>query len=438
MVSKFMQFVRHDIWQIRLRDIPRGKSILIRQLRIILVAIKGFDEDKCKLRASALTFYTLLSIVPILAMIFGIAKGWGFETRIEAELIRRFTGQKEVLTWAIEFSRNLLENARGGVIAGVGIVLLFWAIVKVLGNIESSFNDIWGVQRGRSWGRRFSDYLSFMLICPVLLILSSSLTVYISGRVAWATQEYQALGRVAPLLSFLLSLLPYVVLWLAFTLGYMFMPNTRVRFRSALVAGIVAGTFFQIGQWSYIHFQIGVSRYGAIYGSFMALPLFLIWLQFSWLIVLIGAEISFAHQNAETIEYEPGSTSVNHSFRILLSLAVTKQLVDRFCTGQSPCQASEVSNKLDIPVRLVRQILFDLSQAGVLSETRMDDDKTIAYQPARDVGALTVKFVIDALESQGGTVPVAETECLKRLREHVNTLQEHIRQAPQNIPLRDI
>ncbi|MBN1437082.1 MAG: YihY family inner membrane protein [Sedimentisphaerales bacterium] len=438
MVSKFMKFVKHDIWQIRLRDIPRGKSILIRQLRIILLAIKGFDEDKCRLRASALTYYTLLSIVPILAMMFGIAKGLGFESRIEAELMKRFEGQEEVLAWAMEFSRNLLANAQGGVIAGVGIALLFWAIVKVLGNIESSFNDIWGVQRGRSWGRKFSDYLSFMLICPVLLILSSSLTVYISSQVASATEEYRLLNAIGPFLSFLLSLLPYAVLWLAFTLGYMFMPNTRVRFRSALVAGIVAGTFFQVGQWSYIHFQIGVSRYGAIYGSFMALPLFLIWLQFSWLIVLIGAEISFAHQNADTIEYEPGSTSVNHSFRMLLSLAVTKQLVDRFCTGQSPCQASEISNQLDIPVRLVRQIMFDLSQAGVLSETRMTDEKTIAYQPARDVSALTVKFVIDALESQGETVPVAETECLQRLRDRVNELQEHMRGAPQNMALRDI
>ena len=199
-VSRFSDFIKGDIWRFRLRNLPRKKSFLIKQLRIFLLSVRGFDEDKCQLRASALTFYSLISIVPVAAMAFGIAKGFGFEKRLERLLLEQFQGQEEVITRVIAFAHSLLTNTKGGVLAGVGIVLLFWAIIKVLGNIEASFNDIWGIQEPRSLGRKFSDYISVMLLCPILLILSSSVTVFITTQLTLIMEKIALLGIFGPLI----------------------------------------------------------------------------------------------------------------------------------------------------------------------------------------------------------------------------------------------
>ena len=228
MITKVSNFVKKDIWRIRLRDISRSRSFLIRQLRIIVLAVRGFDEDRCRLRASALTFYSLLSIVPVMAMLFGIAKGFGFEQRIEQELLEKFQGQGEVILRMIGFAKKLLENANGGLIAGIGVALLFWAIVKVLSNIESSFNHIWGIKKVRPLGRKFSDYLSFMLVCPVLLVISSSTTVFITSQVTLITQKVEIFSALTSLVLFSLKFLPFVVIWISFVFIYYWMPNTRV------------------------------------------------------------------------------------------------------------------------------------------------------------------------------------------------------------------
>ncbi|MDD5255900.1 MAG: YihY/virulence factor BrkB family protein, partial [Candidatus Omnitrophica bacterium] len=294
MQKKIVNFLNKDIWRIRLKDVPQKRSFFIRTLRIILLSLRRFNEDKCSLSASALTFYSLLSIVPVLAMIFGIAKGFGLDAMLEKQLLEKIPAQDEIITNIMNFSHSLLENTKGGLIAGVGVALLFWTVIKVLGDVERSFNDIWGIKNMRSLMRRFADYLSVMLICPVLLILASSATVFINTQAKMLTQKISVLGAFAPTVYFLLDLLPYTVMWAVFTFLYIFIPNTKVNFKSGILAGIVAGTIYQVMQWVYVHFQIGVANYNAIYGSFAALPLFLVWLQLSWRVVLLGAEISFA------------------------------------------------------------------------------------------------------------------------------------------------
>jgi len=288
MMSKIINFIKVEIWRIRLKDLSRRKSFLIKQLRVILLALRGFNEDKCQLRASALTYYSLLSIVPVLAMGFGIAKGFGFDKLLEAQLLGSFAGQEAIIEQVIGFARSLLDNTRGGVVAGAGVAILFWTVIKVLGNIERSFNDIWGIKQARKFGRKFSDYLSVMLICPILIIVSSSITVFITTQVQLITEKMLLLGAISPLISFILKLLPYSMIWILFTFIYIFMPNTKVSFKSGLLAGILAGSIYEIIQWVYITFQVGVVKYNAIYGSFAALPMFLVWLQLSWLIVLFG------------------------------------------------------------------------------------------------------------------------------------------------------
>jgi len=339
----------------------------------------------------------------------------------------------------IEFSRKMLENTSGGLIAGIGVAMLFWSVIKVLGSIEQSFNHIWGVKKSRNWGRKFSDYLAFMLIGPVLLVASSSFTVFVTSQVTSITERVAALNMLAPLIMFGLKFLPYCVMWVLFTFIYYFIPNTRVNLGSALLAGIVAGAIFQVTQWGYVTFQIGVAQYGAIYGSFVALPLFLVWLQISWLIVLFGAEMSFAHQNVDTYEFEQESSSVSHSFKMLLSLLITHLLVKNFHRGKKPLNGTEISHLLDIPIRLVREILFELTEAGILVELKGEDDKRIFYQPGRDIEAFTIKYVLDALEEHGCIdIPVNESGELVKLRKNLGEIGSLIAAAPGNVHLKDI
>lgn len=439
MFAKWMKFIKTDIWRMRLRDHSPRKSFVIRLIRIIALAVRGFNENKCKFKASALTFFSLLSIVPIIAVMFGIAKGFGLQKRVEEQLMADMQSQKEVITKIIDFSNSLLANTNGGVIAGIGVAFLFWTIISVLSNIEQSFNDIWGVVKPRTFSRKCSDYLSTTFVCPILLVISGAATVFVSSHVKAVIAQTPLLHDLGLAFWLPLKLLPYVSLWAAFTFLFAFIPNTKVRFSSALVGGIVAGTILQIVQWAYISFQFGVAQKGAIYGSFAALPLFLIWFQTSWLIVLFGAQVSFAYQNVEPYEFEPDCRSVSHSFKTLLSLFITQQIVARFCRGEKPADASQLSHQLDIPIRLVRQILYELTESDVLSETGKQEDKELAYQPAIDADKITVKFVIDRLEQHGSTdIPVIKSNELDKLSDCLGQLGETIEKSQANVLLKNL
>ncbi len=439
MIKPLMQFLAKDLWRIRAKDLPRSKSFFIHPLRVVMLAWRGFDEDKCQLRASALTFYSLLSMVPVVAMAFGIAKGFGFEKMLSAQLLERFPGQEEVITQVIGFANTFLENTKGGLIAGIGIVVLFWTVIKVLGNIEVSFNDIWGIKKPRTLMRKFSDYLSIMLICPVLLIVSSSVTIFISTQVKLVLGKLSFLGLVAPLVLLFLKILPLVVIWVVFTFIYCFMPNTKVNFRAGLLAGIAAGTIYQVTQWAYITFQVGVTKYGAIYGSFAALPLFLVWLQISWIIVLLGAEVAFAYQNVETYEFEPDCLEISPSFKRLLTLRIVNLAAKKFCKGEPPLTEIQFSHELDMPIRLVRQILFELVDAGVFNEAGASANKERAFQPSRCVEHLTIKDVEDMLDNKGtSSVPVSLGPELERLRSILDAFSQAVRNSGQNVLLKDI
>jgi membrane protein len=438
-ISKFIRFLTIDLWRIPLRKLPRSRSILIRQLRIIALAVRGFDEDKCQLRASALTFYSLLAIVPIVAMVFGIAKGFGIEKMLETQLVERLQGQEEVIKRVIEFAHSLLEKTKGGIVAVVGVVLLFWTIIMVLSNIENSFNDIWGIKKSRGFARKFSDYLAIMLIAPVLIIMPGSITLAITSQFEFIMQKISLLGVIGPFLFVALKLVPCMVIWVFLSFMYVFMPNTKVNLRSAILGGIVAGTIYQVMQVMYIRSQILLARYGAIYGSFAALPLFLIWLQISWLIVLLGAEISFAHQNVETYEFEPDSLKASYSFKKLVSLMATNLLAKNFAGGNKPLTAAQISHKLEMPMRLINTVLYELVEAGILSEVRPNDYKSVAYQPAQDLDKLTVKYVIDAMEKRGSdNIPVVESKELAKISECLDEFGKTLEKSSANVLLKDI
>jgi membrane protein len=440
-ITTAIDFISVDIWRLRLEDLPFGKSFAVKQLRIILLTLRGFDEDKCFARASSLTFNTLLSIVPVVAILFGIAKGFGFETMLKKELFEKIPGeaQQELLVKVFEFAESLLEVTKGGVIAGIGLVILFWTVINVLSHLEGSLNDIWEIKESRSWGRKFSDYLAIMLLSPLFILLSSSVTVYITTQITELTNQFKLLGIISPLIFFSFKLIPYVLIWILFTIIYVLMPNTKVNIKAGLLAGIVAGTIFQVAQWAYFSFQVGTARYNAIYGSFAALPLFLMWVQISWWVVLFGAELSFANQNVDTYEYEPDSNKVSPAFKKVLTLHIAHLLIKNFAKGAKPLNDSEISLQLRMPIRLVHAILYDLVGSRIIAQTRTSENQSFGYQPARDINTLTIKFVVDAIDLNGtNNIPVARTEEFEALSDALEKFREEMDVSPANRLLKDI
>ena len=422
-----------------LYEIHGVKLFLIKQLRIIMLALRGFSEDKVQLRASALTFYSLLSVVPTLAMIFGIAKGFGFQNKLEGELINGFKGHEEALNWIVNMARNYLENVKGGLIAGIGLIVLFWTVMGLLTNIERSFNSIWQVKKSRPFVRKLTDYLSIMLIAPIFLFVTSSANVFITSQIDLITTEVAFMGQIKPVINFFLHFIPYFLIWFLLTIVYMAMPNTKVTFSSALVGGIIAGTLVQLSQWGYVYFQIGVSKYNAIYGSFAALPLFLIWLQVSWLIVLLGSEISFAKQNVSRYEYGYDSLNISYKLKNILTLLVANYVIKIFAKGDSPFTSFQLARELKIPVGIVRNITFELTEAGIFSETLRQNPKEKAYQPGRDINTITMHSVLKKLENKGIQKMTSATgkEYLK-IAGVVEEFEQIIENSPSNVLLKDI
>lgn len=426
---------------------PTFKSIAInwsqffvRQVQIFKLAFKGFNEDKVQLRASGLTYYTMLSLVPIVAMFFGIAKGFGFEARLENQLKENLEGQEEVLEWVIGFAEKYLAKIQGGLIAGIGVIVLLWSVMKLLSNIESSFNDIWQIKKARVMSRKISDYISLVVIAPIMVFVSSSVNVFLNKQVDNSSEVFPLLGYLGPFLNFIVSIvLPFALIWLVFTLLYVIMPNTKVNFKSAFIGGIIAGTMFQLMQWLYIYFQSSLSGYGAVYGSFAALPLFLIWLQTSWLIVLFGAEVSFANQNIGHYEAEADNYTISHHHKQSVTLMLVKLIAQNFRDGIPPMTAENIANKLDLSVRLVRDILYELQDIGIVTEAVTKNIKESAYQPGRDLSLLKTADLLKGLNKHGSDNTFSENSNeLKKIEKLLDGLSGELDKSQLNKTILDI
>jgi membrane protein len=399
-LNRLVTFFTTTLWQAERRDHSALKWLPIRLVRTLVLSVRGFARHQGALRASALTFFTLLSIVPVAAMAFGIAKGFGFEKRLQQELLEQFAAQQEVVQRIIGFAQNMLENTKGGMIAGIGVVVLIWSVIKVLSNIENSFNHIWSV-RSRPFIRKLSDYVTITLICPVLVIMSGSVTVFITHQVTAMSGRFGMTEVAGTAITVGLKLLPYALIWILFTLVYIIMPNTRVRFDGALLAGFIAGSVYQIVQGAYIYFQFLVSKYNAIYGSFAALPMFLLWLQISWIIVLVGAEISHAYQNADHMDGSDGGKKMSMSRTRLLALAICRHVVHLFQKGLPAQTTDQIAESLALAPALVDRLSDLLVQGNILVRIEDPSNGDQALQPARDIGSLSFNDVVAALDDVG-------------------------------------
>lgn len=439
MIERAIEYITTDIWRIRLSDLTRSNAFFLRHFRIILLTIRGFLEDNCLLRASALTFYSLLSIGPVVALTFGIAKGFGLQQRLQSEILEKIPAQEEVLNQILEYADVLLTNTKGGVIAGIGVILLFWSVLKVLNHIERSFNEIWYITESRSWKRKLSNYLSFIVIAPILLLIYSSIPVFITTQISLIAGKITILQKISPLILLPLKLLPYILVWGVFTFIYLLIPNTRVSFKSGLLGGIIAGTIYLLVQWLYINFQVGVARYNPIYGSLAALPLLLVWLNLGWIILLIGAEYSFAHQNVEAYEFEPDYANVSPYLKKLMTLQIAQLIAKRFSKVEPPLSAVQISQSLDMPIRLAEKLLGELTGCGLVSNVQQEEYAVPVYQPASDIGLWTVKYLSDALEKCGvNQIPIAQTREFETLSKTVEQIDTAMEASPANKLLKDI
>jgi membrane protein len=427
------------IWSTRLAETTWRRGFIIKNLRILVLAARGFNQDKVQLRAASLTFFTLLSVIPMAAIAFGVAKGFGLEADLERELIKEFSSQQEVLKWVLSNARNALQETKGGYMAGAGVVILLWSVMQLLDHIESSFNHIWQVRQSRPWMRKFTDYLAIMLIAPVFIILSSSITVFISTELNEFMSSAPIMDFFKPVISFLFKFAPYFIMWLILTFTYIVLPNTKVRFGAAFLAGVVAGTLIQVVQWLYIDLQFGIARLSAIYGSFAAFPLFIVWIQTTWLIVLLGAELSFAKQNVHRYEFESDALNISQFQKKVLSILLLKLVVAGFRDGTGPLSAERLAASLKIPIRIASELLHELSEAGLVSLVLADQDKLRAYQPGMDINIMSVGFVLSRLDKKGTEhTTVLRDEAYEKVLEMLGSFEKGMIESPENVLIKDL
>ena len=397
-IIKLWKFITEDVWRLPFDGLSSKRRRGYNFLKVISLAIKRFQEDNLQRNASALTYSTLLSLIPFLAVLLSIAKGFGFDKIIESQMFNYFPGQKEALSHVFGFVNSYMSHSKDGLFFGLGLILLLYTAINLISTVEDNFNKIWQVQKGRPYTRKITDYFSILIILPVFLICTSGVSIFMTS--AFNSLSESSYFYLSSIYNIILKIVPLIVSIFTFTVLYIYLPNTKVKFRHALYAGIFAGIGFQFFQFLFISGQIWVSKYNAIYGSFAFLPLLLLWMQLSWTICLLGAEIAYAGQNVRNYEFETDSKNISHRYKDFLTMVIMTLIVKRFQEEKPPYIADEISIEYKIPIRLTSQILFYLVDLGLVNEIK-EDNKYPNYQPAIDINKITVKYLFEKMDTTG-------------------------------------
>lgn len=395
---KLYRFLTTDIWSIRHNEVSPMRFFMYTVLKKLILAIEFTTTKRITSSAAALTYSTLLAIVPILAVVFAIARGFGYNKYIEAWFRESLSSQPQAAETIIGFVNSYLVHTKSGLFLGIGLIFMLFTVIMLVSNIEQTFNYIWQVKKPRSVFRTITDYTSMFLLVPLVIVITSGISIFF----ATIFQQIEDTMLLGPIMQFFLQLMPYVIMSGVFVALYVFMPNTKVKIGCAVVPGILAGVAMQGLQLFYIHSQIWVSSYNAIYGSFAALPMFMLWVQISWLICLFGAELCYASQNMEDFAFRTKTEDLSHRYKMLLCIVLTSQICKRFANGGKPFSALDLKLQTGIPIRIVNELLYELSQTHILTEiTSGDKGETTHYQPAECITRLSVGTVIDRIEAYG-------------------------------------
>ncbi|WP_320169461.1 YihY/virulence factor BrkB family protein [Maridesulfovibrio sp.] len=430
--GRIADFFLHDIWDWSSRQVSGPVRWLYTLARVSYLVVIGFLNDQCIIRASALTFTTMLSIVPFVAVAFSLMKGMGFQDSqfIHDMLLKISAGREDVVTKILEY----VDNTNVQTLGWVGIGTLLFTVLSTVGTIEKAFNVIWKVSHGRTFWRKFTDFFSVIFICPVAVIVATS--VSISIRRQTLLHSLEDFYGVSELETFLMKLAPMALIWLAFTFIYAFMPNTRVRVGSAFAGGVVSGTIWHMAQWAYINWQIGVSKYNAIYGSFAQLPLFLLWLYCSWIIVLLGSEISYAVQNVMLYRQQRFMPDAGIEDMQKFSLLALSFMALRFDRAEPPYNPEEIAAEIGVPVSFITPLLDRFVEGGVLAhaEGEGEDIYCFAISP-RHVSVLMVMGILSG--SGKGASSVVDNAYMRFVTQKFNELKALIRDSGLDMSLLD-
>ena len=394
----FREFVQYDLWRhphVKTQD-PK-KRLWYRVLQTVILVARGFKNQALVVRANSLSFALLFAFIPMLAMIYAIARGFGFEEMVSEQLAGSFLAEANVAPVLLEWVERYLETARGGLFVGIGLVVLIWAVYAFFNMLENSFNSIWNVKKTRSFARRMTNYVMTLLLVPILVVVTSGISIFLNSTEILAS----VLSAIEPLRKFMLRFIPFVATSAVFTWIFMAIPSTQVKFSSAIIPGVLMGFLYQVVQALSMYLVVLFTRMSIVYGAFSAIPLVLIWLHITCWLLLIGAELAFAIQNNELFAYERDLETISRRYRDYVMLYLLSVIIRRFEQGEQPETAHEMATANQLPIRLVQQLLSRLEETNIVRRVLSEQEEDPAFVPAMDIHQITVEKVLGRVAAHG-------------------------------------
>ncbi len=382
------------MWPDNFESLPVWKAAFTRIIQIVYALIRDLVDGQLTLRGMSLVYTTLLSIVPLLALTFSVLKGFGVHNQLEPILLSFLTplGEKgiEISSKIVEF----VENIKVGVLGALGLGLLIYTVISLLTKIEEAFNYIWHVKQSRRLGQRFSEYLSVIMVGPLLVFSALGITAsMMNSNIVLDLMDIPMLGSVVTVVG---KLVPYILVIAAFTFVYAFMPNTKVKLGAALVGGIISGVMWEATGWAFSSFVAGSTNYTAIYSGFAILIMFMIWLFISWLILLLGASIGFYFQHPEHLRLKRRELILTGSLLEKMSLLTMFYIARSYYRNFPKWDLDDLTHWLAVPLDVTQTVLKKLHDCDLIIPSR---DGSPPYVPAMDLETMQVKLVLDAIRS---------------------------------------
>ena len=397
-LQQIREFIQYDLW--RQPDVTVHKTkkrIWYRVLQTIILFGRGFKDKALNVRANSLSFSLLFAFVPIVAGVFAIARGFGFEELLKERLATSFLAEANIAPVILEWVERYLDTAREGLFLGIGLIVLIWAVYAFFNMLERSFNTIWNVKQSRSFGRRLVNYMVVLLLVPIMIILTSGISIFLNSTLALAP----VLQAIEPIRRVLLRLIPFVVASGVFTWIFIAIPNTKVRFVSAVIPGFIVGALFQVVQMFSVYLVMLFTRMSVVYGAFSVIPLILIWLHITCWLLLIGAELAFVIQNNDMFAYEKDLETMSRRYKDYVMLYLLSVIVKRFEQGDVPQTAQQMAEQNVLPIRLVQQLLSRLEETNIVRRVYVEQEEDETFVPAMDTRMITVEMVIGRISAQG-------------------------------------
>ena len=393
------QFLVSGIFRMSESELPKSRRMVVRFFKTFVLSVKGFINPNLVSKASSLAYYSVMAIIPILALMTSIGRGFGFQTSIETFIVDN-VGNAEIATFLMGLVSSYLEYAKGGVFVGIGVAILIWVAINLFRFVEKNLNQIWNVKKSRSIVKQLTTYITILVAVPLLIVISSSLSVAANNYVESVSATTMG-SYFFPFYRFFLKLTPYLVYWILFTLLYMILPNTKVNLRSAFTAGFVAGTGVMILASFYINGQISLSRYNAVYGSVAAIPMLMFMLQLVWYVILYGAELSYVSQNLESYSFSDDTKLITRRYMDYTTVLITHHMVKNMEHGEAPCSARQIADTYNLPMRLTENVLNLLTDIQLVSEIYLDNEKEKTFQIAVDINQLSLEMLFSKINLFG-------------------------------------